>query len=159
MARGGFAAVAALALAGCASLPPGAVGHGAIRVDHMVMPAADVAGTDVAASAGFANRGGDDRLLGIDCAWPASVELHKVVRDGDKVSMTNTFPLFLPGSVLTEVKPPGIPLHFMLMGTTRAFKAGERIPMRLRFERAGSVEAMFVVVAKSADGWAAWPNP
>ena len=111
MARGGFAAVAALALAGCASLPPGAVGHGAIRIDHMVMPAADVAGTDVAAYAGFDNRGGDDRLLGIDCACAASVELHKVVRDGPDLvpplrtwSGTRPFGTFDFGQVLQPAR-------------------------------------------------------
>ena len=159
MARHRFVAVMVLALAGCASVPQGAVQRGGIVIDHMVMPAADTSGTDVAAYAGFDNRGAADRLLGIDCDCATSIELHTVVRDGDKVTMTNTFPLALPAGVRTEVKPPGIPLHFMLMGTTRSFKAGERIPMRLRFERAGSVEATFTVVAKSADGWAAWPNP
>lgn len=159
MARAGFAAIVALVLAGCASLAPGVVRQGAIRIDHMVMSAADTAGTAVDAYAGFDNRGGDDRLLGIECDCAASIELHAVVREGDKVSMTNAFPLALPGGARTEVRPPGIPLHFMLIGTKRRFAAGERVPMRLRFERAGTVQAVFTVAEKSADGWATWPNP
>lgn len=159
MGRFGCAAVAVLVLAGCASVPQGAVRQGSIVIDHMLMPAADATGTDVAAYAGFDNRGGEDRLLAVECSCAASVELHRVVREGDKVSMTNTFPLALPAQARTEVKPPGMPLHFMLMGTTRTFAVGERVPMRLRFERAGTVEVDFRVVAKSADGWAAWPGP
>ena len=73
----------------------------------------------------------------------------RILRDGDKVSMTNTFPLALPAG-RTEVKPPGIPLHFMLIGTSRAFAVGQRVPMRLRFERAGVVEVVFTVAEDSA---------
>ena len=79
-----------------------------------------------------------------------------MVRDGDKVSMTNTFPLTLPANGRVEVKPPGTPLHFMLIGTTRPFVVGERVPMRLRFERAGDVDVDFLVVEKSQEGWDAW---
>ena len=151
------AALAVLLLGGCASWQ--APEPDAIRIDHMIIPAAAEAGGPVAAYAGFDNTGPSDRLLGISCTCAASVELHKVVREGEKVSMTNTFPLALPAQARTEVKPPGMPLHFMLMGTTRTFAVGDRVPMRLRFERAGTVEVDFRVVAKSADGWAAWPGP
>lgn len=74
------------------------------------------------------------------------------------MSMTNIFPLALPAG-RTEVKPPGVPLHFMLIDTNRAFAVGERVPMRLRFERAGNVEVQFEVVADSKAGWTAWSPP
>ena len=147
----------AILLGGCASVAPGVARHGDIRIDHMVIPAAAEVGTDIAAYAGFDNSGSGDRLLGIDCTCAAAVELHWVVRDGDKVTMTNTFPLVLPAGARTEVRPPGIPLHFMLMRTTRAFAVGDRIPMRLRFERAGDVEVVFTVAATSKEGWERWP--
>lgn len=147
-----------LLLAGCVSAPPAAPRQGGIDIDHMLIPAADQAGTAVAAYAGFDNHGAADRLLGIDCDCAASVELHTVVRDGDEVRMTNTFPLALPPG-RTEVRPPGVPLHFMLVDTTRPFAVGERVPMRLRFQRAGTVQAEFVVVATSAEGWDAWTAP
>ena len=156
MGRFGFAAIAVLVLAGCASVPQDAVRQGGIVIDHMVMPAVAEAGGPVAAYAGFDNLGGEDRLLGIECACAASVELHRVVRDGDKVSMTNTFPLALPATARIEVKPPGMPLHFMLMGTTRPFAVGDRVPMRLRFERAGVVEVVFTVAEDSKGGWERW---
>ena len=158
MARNGAVAVVALLLAACTSLAPGVVRQGAIRIDHMVLSASGELGTAVDAYAGFDNRGGSDRLLGIECDCAASIELHTVVRAGGTVSMTNTFPLELPAGARTEVKPPGIPLHFMLIDTRRRFAAGERVPMHLRFERAGTVAVDFTVVEKSADGWAAWPG-
>lgn len=145
-----------LLLGGCATTD---ADRHRISIDHMIIPAAAEAGTAVAAYAGFDNRGPEDRLLGIECDCAASIELHRVVREGDKVSMTNSFPLTLPANGRAEVKPPGTPLHFMLIGTTRAFAVGERVPMRLRFERAGVIEVDFVVVTKSAEGWAAWQKP
>lgn len=143
-----------LLLAGCASVPPGVARHGAIDIHHMLLPATNQAGTDVAAYAGFDNHGQPDRLLGIDCDCATSVELHRVLPEG----MTNTFPLALPAGRI-EVRPPGVPLHFMLVGTRRAFATGERVQMQLRFERAGTVQLDFAVVANSADGWERWPGP
>lgn len=146
-----------LALSGCGTTQPGAAP--AIHIDHMVIPAAQAAGSPVAAYAGFDNRGADDRLLGIDCDCAKSVDLHRVVRDGDKVSMSSSFPLALPANERVEVKPPGIPLHFMLLDTYRSFAVGDRVPMRLRFERAGTVEVVFTVAPDSATGWNNWTAP
>ncbi len=148
--------LSALWLAGCATMPDDAPAAARIGIDHMVIPANAETGVAVAAYAGFDNKGGEDRLLGVACNCAASIELHHVVRDGDKVSMTNTFPLTLPANGRVEVKPPGTPLHFMLIGTTRPFVVGERVPMRLRFERAGDVDVDFLVVEKSQEGWDAW---
>jgi copper(I)-binding protein len=147
--------IASCLLAACAGAPSRKLPTSAIAIDHMVIPAVAEPGGPVAAYAGFDNPGGEDRLLGIECACATSVELHRVVRDGDKVSMTNTFPLALPAG-RTEVKPPGIPLHFMLIGTNRPFAVGERVPMRLRFERAGVVEVVFTVAEDSKGGWERW---
>ena len=150
-----FASIAAAGwLTACAIAPMAKPAH-AIAIDHMVIPAVAEAGGPVAAYAGFHNAGEDDRLLAIECACAAKVELHTVVRNGDRVSMTNTFPLALP-SGRTEVKPPGVPLHFMLIDTNRAFAVGERVPMRLRFERAGQREVVFVVAEDSKQGWERW---
>ena len=150
--------LAMVCMAGRASAPPPASNTGSIRIDHRVIAASTEVGPAVAAYAGFENRGGEDRLLGIECDCATRIELHHVVRDGDKVSMTNTFPLSLPAKSRVEVRPPGIPLHFMLVETQVAFTVGERVPMRLRFERAGVVEAEFIVVEKSQEGWDAWTS-
>ena len=117
--------IASCLLAGCAGAPAEKQPISTIGIDHMVIPAVPEVGGPVAAYAGFDNRGSEDRLLGIDCTCAASVELHQVIRNGGQVSMTNTFPLALPMG-RTEVKPPGVPLHFMLIGTNRAFSAGQR---------------------------------
>lgn len=144
-------------LAGCASTPSDAMKTSSFGIDHMVIPAQAESGKDVAAYAGLSNRGDvDDRLLGIECECATSIELHHVVRNADMITMKNTLPLALPAKDRIEIKPPGKPFHFMLMGTTRAFAVGERVPMQLRFERAGSIDVEFTVVAKSQQGWDAW---
>ena len=109
--------IASCLLAGCAGAPAEEQPISTIGIDHMVIPAVPEVGGPVAAYAGFDNRGSEDHLLGIDCTCAASVELHQVIRNGGQVSMTNTFPLALPMG-RTEVKPPGVPLHFMLIGTS-----------------------------------------
>lgn len=147
--------IASCLLAGCAGAPAEKQPISTIGIDHMVIPAVPEVGGPVAAYAGFDNRGSEDRLLGIDCTCAASVELHQVIRNGGQVSMTNTFPLALPTG-RTEVKPPGVPLHFMLIGTNRAFAVGQRVPMRLRFERAGVVDVVFTVAEDSKGGWERW---
>ena len=149
-------ALSMLWLVGCATTSADATKASSISIDHMVIPASAEVGVAAAAYAGFQNNGGDDRLLGIECVCATRIELHHVVRDGDKVSMNNTFPMSLPAKSRVEVKPPGVPLHFMLVGTNRAFVTGERVPMRLRFERAGEIDVEFIVVEKSQEGWDAW---
>ena len=144
----------AIALTSCAGHAP--MPSAGIAIDHTVLAASNAQGVDVAAYAGFDNRGGPDRLLGADCACAAKVELHRVASENGKMTMSDSFPLALPGGSRVEVKPPGIPLHLMLIGTTRPFAPGEKIAMRLRFERAGDVQAVFTVAANSRDGWAAW---
>lgn len=149
----------AILLGGCASNPSVVSSKGDIRVDHTVIPAAAEIGADVAAYAGFDNSGAEDRLLGISCACAQSVELHRVVRDEGGGRMETVWPLALPAGARTEVKPPGVPLHFMLIKTNRAFVAGERVPMRLQFERAGEIEVVFTVATTSKEGWDSWQVP
>ena len=151
------AIVVTLALAGCARAPQ-AARPPAIAIDHMIIPAVAEIGGPVAAYAGLDNDGEADRLLGIDCSCAASVELHHVTREGGQMRMVNAFPLALPAG-RTEVRPPGVPLHFMLIDTRRAFVAGEQVMMRLRFERAGSVDVAFSVTADSKTGWTEWVRP
>ena len=60
-------------------------------------------GVDVAAYAEFAGNGSDDRLLSIECICASRVELHRVVRTGDAVSMETDWPLAIAASRATLV--------------------------------------------------------
>ncbi|MBA3941761.1 MAG: hypothetical protein C0520_11165 [Sphingopyxis sp.] len=124
-----------------------------LHLSRAIVRDAATADADVAAYVAIANLGTQpDRLLSARCACAARVELHRVVRQGEKVSMESDWPLPVPPGGRTEIGP-GTPLHLMLMGTTAPLAAGGSVAVILVFERAGAVRVDFRVVADSAKGW------
>lgn len=127
-----------------------------LKLDHMVMTAAPK-GEVVAAYTGITNYGPDDVLTGISCTCAGRGELHRVVKQQDgKSDMVNGFPLAVASGSRIEIKPPGVPLHFMLLETNRAFVAGEKVEMTLHFAKAGPVTASFTVGETSTKAWENW---
>ena len=94
------------------------------------------------------NPGPADRLLSATSPAAARLELHTVQRDGEVMRMreVETIPVPAGGSVLLQ--PGG--LHIMLIGLTAPLVAGQSIPVTLRFERAGEVQALLAVQAAGA---------
>lgn len=125
-----------------------------LQVSRAIVRDTAQADADVAAYVAIANSGTEaDRLLSARCACAGRVELHRVVRQGEKMSMESDWPLTIAPGTRTEVKP-GTPLHLMLMGTKAPLAAGGSVPLILIFERAGAVLVDFRIVADSAKGWA-----
>jgi copper(I)-binding protein len=96
------------------------------------------------------NRGGvADRLVGAETPLARSVELHEQ-RMEDSIMRMRPQPEGIPippgGTVI--LGPGG--LHLMLVGPTRALARGERVPLTLRFERAGEVRVELAVEAAGA---------
>lgn len=89
-----------------------------------------------------------DRLLGGTAAGAASVELHEMRMDGDVMRMREIKALELPAGKLVTLAPGG--LHLMLMGLKAPLKVGDKLPVKLRFEKAGEVEVVFHVQSKPA---------
>jgi hypothetical protein len=56
----------------------------------------------------------------------------------------------VPGRGRVELKPGGA--HLMLVDIKRPFKAGEKIPLTLRFEKAGEVKVELQVRATGTSG-------
>jgi copper(I)-binding protein len=56
----------------------------------------------------------------------------------------------VPARGAVTLRPGG--LHLMLIGLTRPLAAGETVPVTLRFERAGEVQATLAVQAAGARG-------
>lgn len=124
-----------------------------LRISRAIVRAADAGDADVAGYVAIDNGGVEaDRLISARCSCAGSVELHRVVRQGEKVSMETDWPLAIPPGARAEIKP-GTALHLMLMKTTRPLKAGGSVPVILQFERAGAVLVDFHIVADSAKGW------
>jgi copper(I)-binding protein len=121
-----------------------------VTLDNRIVRAAP-AGEDAAAYVAIANAGEADRLVGVDCACAARVEIHRVTRNGSDVSMASEPALAVPGGGV-EIRP-GSPLHLMLLNLRAPIAAGQSVPLTLRFERAGAVTAHFAAVENTAAAW------
>jgi copper(I)-binding protein len=84
-----------------------------------------------------------DRLVGGSSAMAAKVETHVTLKDGDIMRMREVKGYALPANGSFELSPAGA--HLMLVDIKKPFKEGDRIPLTLRFERAGEVRTELVV--------------
>lgn len=84
------------------------------------------------------NTGGTpDRLLKAASPVAARTEVHTVIQDGDVMRMREVPALDLAPKSKVELKPGGY--HVMLMELKAPLKAGDRFPLTLTFEKAGTV--------------------
>lgn len=90
-----------------------------------------------------------DRLLGGSTTAADKVELHQTIRDGDVMRMRPVESLAVAPGAPVALKPGG--LHIMLIGLKAPLKVGDRIPLTLRFERAGEVQVELMVQAGSGE--------
>ena len=141
--------LATLALGLCAAL---AQAHsfklGAIDIGHPYARAT-VAGQP--AGGGYLtlqNAGADDRLLSASADVAKSVELHSMSMEGDVMKMRQVEAIDLPAGKTVELKPGG--LHIMFIGLKAPFKAGDKFPLKLKFEKAGEVTVQVNVEATGA---------
>jgi copper(I)-binding protein len=86
-----------------------------------------------------------DRLLGASTPAAERVELHVTVREGDVVRMREIAHLEVPARQRVTLRPGGP--HLMIIGLKKPFARGERVPVNLRFERAGELQVMIEVQA------------
>ena len=92
-----------------------------------------------------------ERVLSASSPLARAVELHETRMDGDIMRMRQLDTgLMLPPGSTVRLDPGGT--HFMLVGPSRAFKRGERVPLTLRFEHAGEVNVELRVEAPGARG-------
>ena len=86
-----------------------------------------------------------DRLTGASTPAAERVELHITVREGDVVRMREVPYLEVPARQRLALRPGGP--HFMIVGLKKPFERGERVPLNLRFERAGELQVLIEVQA------------
>ncbi len=90
------------------------------------------------------NKGGAaDRLVGASSPAAAKVELHTHTHEGGVMKMREVPAYEVPAKGSFELKPGGA--HLMFVDVKRPFKEGEKIPVKLKFEKAGEVSAEFQV--------------
>ena len=84
-----------------------------------------------------------DRLVGASSAAAERVELHVHIKEGEVMKMRQVSAYNVPAKGSFELKPGGA--HLMFLRIARPFKEGDKIPVRLKFEKAGEVSVEFAV--------------
>lgn len=91
-----------------------------------------------------------DRLLGASSPAARNVSIHNSVMDGGVMRMRSAGALPIAGNGRIAMKPGG--LHIMLMGLHAPLRPGTRLPLTLRFERAGNVQVSLPVLPPGSTG-------
>lgn len=89
-----------------------------------------------------------DRVIGASTPAPERVESHVQTREGDILKMREVKGFEVPARQRLTLRPGGS--HPMIVGLTKKFVKGERIPLTLRFERAGELRVVFEVQASDS---------
>ncbi len=116
---------------------------GALRIDHpYATPSRPGLTTGAVYFRGIRNTGrADDKLLSASTPVAASVEIHRMQMQGDVMQMRAVPALEIPAGATVDLKhsqPSGY--HLMLLDLKAPLKDGDRFPVTLRFEKAGSHE-------------------
>ncbi|MCB1465911.1 MAG: copper chaperone PCu(A)C [Rhizobiaceae bacterium] len=87
-----------------------------------------------------------DRLVGASSRAAARVEIHNMTMDNGVMKMRPVPEgMAIPTNGEIELAPGGY--HFMLIDLTKPVKEGDRVPVTLQFEKAGSIEVEFIAGA------------
>jgi hypothetical protein len=85
-----------------------------------------------------------DKLIGASSPVAKAVELHTMSMDNNIMRMREVKEIDLPPGAKIMMKP-GDGYHLMLLGLSHPLKAGEKIPLTLKFEKFGTLEVQVVI--------------
>ena len=145
--------VAALGLASLLATPAASAHDftlGSLRIDH---PWARASPGPVRSGAAFLlveNAGEADRLVAVAGDIAEQVELHTHEMAGDIMRMRQVEAVEVPAHGSAVLRPGGH--HIMLIGLEQPLKEGERFPLTLTFEKAGTVTVEVAVEAVGSMG-------
>jgi periplasmic copper chaperone A len=90
-----------------------------------------------------------DRLISVKSAAAETVQVHEMKMEGNVMRMREISGGLgiAPGATVT-LAPGG--LHIMMMGLKAPLKQGDKVPVTLIFEKAGSIDVELAVVALGA---------
>ncbi len=89
------------------------------------------------------NKGGADQLISASSPVAGEMQLHTMTMDGNVMRMRELKTIDVPANGSVELKPGG--LHLMLIDIKSPLKAGESVPVKLKFQKAGEVEVKMPV--------------
>ena len=108
-------------------------------------PGAKIAGAFMS----IENRGKEaDRLVGVTSPVAGLVEIHEMAMDGAVMKMRAVSGIELKPGATLALKPGGY--HMMLEDLKAPLKEGDEIPLRLTFEKAGTIDVSVKVEAMGA---------
>ena len=84
-----------------------------------------------------------DRLVGASSPAAARVETHVIEKQGEVLRMREVKGYAVPAKGSFELKPGGA--HLMLVDIKAPLKEGDRVPLTLKFEKAGEVSVQLRV--------------
>jgi periplasmic copper chaperone A len=87
-----------------------------------------------------------DKLLSGSTPVAERFELHTMAMEGDVMKMREIKAIDLPAGQKVELKPGG--LHVMFIGIKEPLKLGSKVPVTLKFEKAGEVKVEFEVMSR-----------
>lgn len=90
-----------------------------------------------AAFMGVKNKGAADKIVSAHCDCAKATELHDMKMADGKMLMMQVPAMDVPANGDLKLKPGGY--HIMLIGLNRPLVAGETLPIKLKFEKAGEV--------------------
>jgi copper(I)-binding protein len=93
-----------------------------------------------------------DQLISASSPVAGEVQLHEMAMDGNVMKMRQVKDIAVPAGGSVELKPGG--LHLMFMNIKAPLAAGETVPLKLKFAKAGEVEVKLPVNAMGAQGGA-----
>ena len=94
------------------------------------------------------NKGGVDQLISASSPVAGEVQLHEMAMEGNVMKMRQVKDIAVPAGGAVELKPGG--LHLMFMNIKAPLAAGESVPVKLKFAKAGEVEVKMPVNAMGA---------
>jgi copper(I)-binding protein len=87
-----------------------------------------------------------DRLVGGSTPLAERLELHSMAMKGDVMEMRQLDGIKLPAGKRVELKAGG--LHVMFIGLKQPLALGSKVPVTLKFEKAGEVKVEFHVMSQ-----------
>ena len=121
---------------------------GAITIGHPYARATAAGQPTGGAFMSFANTGAADKLVSVSADVSKSVELHTMAMEGDVMRMRQVDGIEVGAGKTVELKPGSY--HVMFVGLKAPLKAGDKFPLKLKFEKAGEVEVTVNVEAPGA---------
>jgi len=94
------------------------------------------------------NMGAADQLLSASSPVAGDVQLHEMAMEGNIMKMRQVKDIAVPANGSVELKPGGY--HLMFMNLKGPFVAGQTVPVKLKFAKAGEVEVKLPVNAPGA---------